>query len=185
MYHDVIMAGFGGQGILLIGDILALAGMIEGKHVSWMPAYGVEMRGGTANCTVVVSDERIGSPVTAKPGGILVMNKPSLIKYESWVAPGGTLVANATFMKREDVTRGDVKITLVPTTEIAAELGDQRASSMVALGAYAQMTDVVKIESINAALEETLTGRKAKLVPLNVKAVQSGFDFAKANGIVA
>jgi 2-oxoglutarate ferredoxin oxidoreductase subunit gamma len=179
MYHDVIMAGFGGQGILLIGDILALAGMLEGKHVSWMPAYGVEMRGGTANCTVVVSDERIGSPITAKPYGCIAMNGPSLVKYESWVRPGGVAVANATFIKEADFKRDDIKKILVPTLEIATELGDPRGASMVALGAYVQMTGVVSFDSISAALAQTMTGKKAKFVPTNIAAVERGRDFAK------
>jgi 2-oxoglutarate ferredoxin oxidoreductase subunit gamma len=179
MYHDVIMAGFGGQGILMIGDILALAGMIEGRNVTWMPSYGVEMRGGTARCTVVVSDERIGSPITGKPYGILVMNKPSLDKYETWVKPGGIIVANAMFMKETDVTRTDIKTLLVPTGDLAAEAGDARAASMVALGAYAEMSQVALPDGLIEAVKQTFTGRKQKLVPVNVKALEAGREFAR------
>jgi 2-oxoglutarate ferredoxin oxidoreductase subunit gamma len=179
MYHDVIMAGFGGQGILMIGDILALAGMYEGRHVTWMPSYGVEMRGGTARCTVVISDERVGSPITGIPRGCLVMNKPSLDRFESWVAPNGLLVANAAFIKPEDITRTDIAALLVPTIEIANEVGDARTASMVALGAYMAMSGVVEYKSVVRALEETFSGKKAKLVPINAKAVTYGGDYAR------
>ena len=179
MYHDCIMAGFGGQGILMIGDILALAAMYEGRNVTWMPSYGVEMRGGTARCTVVISDERIGSPITGAPAGCLVMNKPSLEKYESWVRADGVLVANGTFINKEDFTRDDIKTLLVPTVDIANEVGDARTASMVALGAYVQMTGAAEMGGLQQALEYTFTGKKAKLVPINVKALESGMAFAK------
>ncbi|MBL0731391.1 MAG: 2-oxoacid:acceptor oxidoreductase family protein [Desulfosarcina sp.] len=178
MYHDVIMAGFGGQGILMVGDILALAGMIAGKHVSWMPAYGVEMRGGTANCTVVISDERVGSPITGTPHGCLIMNKPSLEKYESWVKPGGLLVANGTFINKTDLSRDDIEVLLVPTTDIADAIGDQRTASMVALGAYVELSKAVTFDNLFTALSQTFKGKKKKLVPINEKALEQGREFA-------
>lgn len=179
MYHDCIMAGFGGQGILMIGDILALAAMADGRNVTWMPSYGVEMRGGTARCTVVISDDRIGSPITGAPAGCLVMNKPSLDKYESWVKPGGVLVANGTFINQEDFTRKDISCLLVPTTDIADAVGDKRTASMVALGAYIEATGVTDTPGITAALEKTFSGKKAKLVPINLEAVSKGREFAR------
>ncbi len=178
MYHDVIMAGFGGQGILMIGDILALAGMTAGRHVSWMPAYGVEMRGGTANCTVVISDERVGSPITGTPCGCLVMNKPSLEKYESWVKPGGLLVANGTFIDKTDISRDDINVLIVPTADIADAVGDQRTSSMVALGAYVELSKAVTFGDLFNALSQTFKGKKKKLVPINEKALEQGREFA-------
>ena len=181
MYHDCIMAGFGGQGILMIGDILSLAAMHDGRSVTWMPSYGVEMRGGTARCTVVISDERIGSPITGNPSGCLVMNKPSLDKYESWVAPGGTLVANGTFIQKSDFSRDDITNLLVPTNDIAEKVGDKRTASMVALGAYIEMTGVTDSDGIKAALEKTFSGKKAKLVPLNIEAIDEGRKFAREN----
>jgi len=181
MYHDCIMAGFGGQGILMIGDILSLAAMHDGRNVTWMPSYGVEMRGGTARCTVVISDERIGSPITGTPSGCLVMNKPSLDKYESWVSPGGTLVANGTFIQESDFTRSDISRLLVPTNEIAEQVGDKRTASMVALGAYVEMTGVTDTPGLKAALEKTFSGKKAKLVPINLEAIEQGRKFAREN----
>lgn len=178
MYHDAIMAGFGGQGILMIGDILALAGMIAGKHVTWMPAYGVEMRGGTANCTVVISDERVGSPITGTPYGCLVMNKPSLEKYESWIKPGGVLVANGAFIDKTDLSRNDIKTLLVPTADIASDIGDPRVASMVALGAYIELCKAVTFDDIFTAMEQTFKGKKKKLVPINKQALEQGRDFA-------
>lgn len=182
MYHDCIMAGFGGQGILMIGDILALAAMYDGKNVTWMPSYGVEMRGGTARCTVVISDDRVGSPITGAPAGCLIMNKPSLDKYESWVKPGGVLVANATFIKKSDVTRTDITNVLVPTAEIATEVGDARTASMVALGAYIELSKTASIDGVKKALEETFSGKKARLVPINMQAMERGMEFARSNG---
>jgi 2-oxoglutarate ferredoxin oxidoreductase subunit gamma len=183
MYHDCIMAGFGGQGILMIGDILALAAMYDNRNVTWMPSYGVEMRGGTARCTVVISDGRVGSPITGAPAGCLIMNKPSLDKYESWVKPGGILVANATFIKQADVSRTDITALLVPTAEIAAEVGDARTASMVALGAYIELSKTASNDGVKKALEETFKGKKAKLVPINMLAMERGMEFARTNGM--
>ncbi|MEW5947554.1 MAG: 2-oxoacid:acceptor oxidoreductase family protein, partial [bacterium] len=144
---DVIIAGFGGQGVLLIGDLLALTAMNEGRNVTWMPSYGVEMRGGTANCTVVVSSERIGSPITGAPCSVIAMNPPSLAKYEPMIEPGGLLVANRSFIRPEDSSRDDIDRIFVPTSEIAFEIGDGRLASMVALGAFIEKTSVILLEN--------------------------------------
>ncbi len=140
MQNDVIMAGFGGQGVLLIGKMLAYAGMHEGKEVSWLPSYGPEMRGGTANCTVVISDRPVGSPVIRSPRAVLAMNLPSLDKFEPDVRPGGLLLINTSLIARKS-TRDDVTIIDVPANEIANELGNPRGANMVALGAYLGATE--------------------------------------------
>ena len=182
MYQDVIMAGFGGQGILLIGDMLAQAGMMMGRNVTWMPSYGVEMRGGTANTTVVVSDRRIGSPITGKPHNAIVMNGPSLEKFGPRVRPGGVLVANLSMCDRSALERDDITALFVPCLDIAEEAGDPKAASMVALGALIGKTDVVTFDALKQALESYLTGKKAKFIPVNEAAVQKGIEFAKENG---
>lgn len=179
MYYDVIMAGFGGQGILMIGDLLALTAMNEGRHVTWMPSYGVEMRGGTANCTVVISDKRIGSPITGRPHSLIIMNKPSLEKFAPSARPGGVLIANASFMKPSDLYRSDLDAVFIPTVEMAAEFGDVRMASMIALGAFIEKTGVVTLEDAVSALDSTLPEKRKKLLPLNVKALEAGRDFAR------
>jgi 2-oxoglutarate ferredoxin oxidoreductase subunit gamma len=178
MYHDVIMAGFGGQGILLIGDMLAQAGMIMGKNVTWMPSYGVEMRGGTANTTVVISDKRIGSPITGKPHSVIAMNGPSLQKFSNWVRPGGFVIANKSLCDESLLTRKDIDSLFVPCVDIATETGDAKAASMVALGAFLEKSQSVSYEAVCKALESYLTGKKAKFVPLNQEAVKKGMQFA-------
>lgn len=179
MYYDVIMAGFGGQGVLLIGDMLAQAGMMMGKHVTWMPSYGVEMRGGTANTTVVISDNRIGSPITGKPHSVLAMNGPSLEKFGPRVRPGGVIVANASMCSQDQCKRDDVDVLFIPCAEIATEVGDAKVSSMVALGAFIQKTQTVTFDAVSQALNSYLTGKKAKFIPLNEAAVKKGMEFAE------
>ena len=123
MSHEMILAGFGGQGVMLMGQILAYAGMLEEKQVSWFPAYGPEMRGGTANCAVIISDEPVGAPNVSEPGVVVVMNGPSLDKFEPMVKKGGVLIINSSLISRE-ATRADIKVFKVPSNEIAAELGN-------------------------------------------------------------
>ncbi len=179
MYHDVIMAGFGGQGILLIGDMLAQAGMIMGLNVTWMPSYGVEMRGGTANTTVVVSDKRIGSPITGRPFSVIAMNGPSLEKFNTWVRPEGLIIANTSMADKSIVKRDDVDAVFMPCLELAVEVGADRAASMTALGAYVEKTGVVTIDALGKALESYLTGKKAKFIPMNKAAIERGALFAR------
>lgn len=181
MYYDVLMAGFGGQGILMIGDLIALTAMRDGKHVTWMPAYGVEMRGGTANCTVVISDNRIGSPITLHPYSLIIMNKPSLGKFAPTMRPGGVLVANGSMMQESDLERDDVDSVFIPTMDMAMEIGDARMASMIALGAYIEKTGLVTIENAIAALESTLPEKRKAMLPMNMKALEAGRDFARAN----
>jgi len=181
MYYDVLMAGFGGQGILMIGDLVALTAMRDGKHVTWMPSYGVEMRGGTANCTVVISDKRVGSPITSHPYSLIIMNKPSLGKFAPRLRSGGVLVANGSMMSASDLERDDIDAVFVPALDMAMELGDQRMASMIALGAYIEKSKVVTIENAIAALESTLPEKRKSMLPLNMKALEAGRDFARNN----
>lgn len=174
MQNDVIMAGFGGQGILLIGKMLAYAGMHQGKEVSWMPSYGPEMRGGTCNCTVVISDRPVGSPVIRAPRAVLAMNKPSLDKFERDVRPGGLLLINTSLIDRT-TTRDDIHVVAVPANDIAMELGNPRGANMVALGAYLGATGAVAMEEVEAVIRETFAA-KPKVVDVNIEALHRGFE---------
>ena len=161
MKKELIVAGFGGQGALAIGKNLAEAGMAEGLNVTWAPSYGPEMRGGTANCSVVLSTERVGSPVFARPSELIVLNLPSLLKFEDKVA------------------RQDVTAYYVPCSEIAEKVGNPKASNMVMLGAYVAATKVVKPETVVEIIKEMFTGAKAKFVPANIAAFQGGMECVK------
>lgn len=173
MLDEIIIAGFGGQGVLLMGRLIAYAGMLEGKEVAWMPSYGPEMRGGTANCTVIVSSELVASPVVPNPMTLIAMNKPSLDKFEPEVEEGGTIILNESLIS-QDVKRSDVRVFKVPANEIANELGNLRVANMVALGTYLAARESVKIETIFKALDETLGNKSAKIVELNKKAIERG-----------
>ena len=179
MTRDVIMAGFGGQGILMVGNLLSLAAMEEGKHVTYFPAYGVEMRGGTANCTVVVSDEEIGSPVVGFPDACVIMNGPSLDKYMPLVKRNGDLVINASLVDPGKVDRSDLRLLAIPANDIAREVvGSQQLASMVALGAYAGLTRVVAVKTLIACIPKVVSRKYEKFIPLNIKALQEGESFA-------
>jgi 2-oxoglutarate ferredoxin oxidoreductase subunit gamma len=179
MYHDVIIAGFGGQGVLLIGNILASAAMREGKHVTFLPTYGVEMRGGTANCTVVISTEEIGSPVIGKPLSSIIMNGPSLAKFENHLKPGGLLLLNSSLVDPHVVSRKDVELIPIPLNEIASQLGNTKLANMVALGAYVEKTHLLEEASIPDALISILDERHHDMIPFNLEAVKKGRDFIR------
>ena len=173
MQNDLIIAGFGGQGVLLIGKMLAYAGMADGKEVSWLPSYGPEMRGGTCNCTVVISDRPVGSPVVERPWVAMVMNLPSLEKYEGMVKPGGMVLVNTSLINRA-VGRTDVRVVNVPANEIANRLGNPRAANMVALGAYLGATRAVSLEAVEGLVRETFAG-KPKVIDSNLAALREGY----------
>ncbi|NMA54595.1 MAG: 2-oxoacid:ferredoxin oxidoreductase subunit gamma [Firmicutes bacterium] len=173
MQYEFIFAGFGGQGVLLMGQMLAHAAMDEGKKVSWIPSYGPEMRGGTANCTVIVSERDIGSPVVGSPSCVVAMNLPSLDKFEDVVKPGGVLVINSSLVTREP-KREDVTVVKVPATDMANELGNVRVANMVALGAVIEATKVVAPDSLVAALKKNLPPHRQNLLPLNREAIDKG-----------
>jgi len=176
LYKDVVMAGFGGQGLMFIGKLLAYSAMKEGRYVTWIPSYGPEMRGGTANCTVVISNEEIGSPVTAHPHAILIMNNPSLEAFEPRLQTGGLLLFSSSMVNRP-VTRHDVKAIAIPATEIATSVGTERAANMVMLGAYIALTRIISEENVIAGLKE-LFGKKIDLFEVNVRALKEGIKFA-------
>ncbi|MFV1959685.1 MAG: 2-oxoacid:acceptor oxidoreductase family protein [Planctomycetota bacterium] len=172
---EVLMAGFGGQGMLLAGKILAHAAMTEGLEVSWLPSYGPEMRGGTANVTVCISKRPIGSPLITNPRGLLVMNLPSLEKFAPKVRPGGVIVINASLVNRGS-ERDDVVEIKVAAREMAAEAGTHRAANFVMLGAYVGATGVVPEETIESEIAEEFSGSKEKFVPANVAALRAGLE---------
>lgn len=178
MTTRMIFAGFGGQGVMLMGQIISLASMIEGKNVTWMPSYGPEMRGGTANCTVVVSDEPVASPVTNKAEVVVAMNIPSLLKFESYVVENGYLFLNQSVIDRES-KRNDINVLKIPCNEIADEIGNLKVANMVMLGAVVGATNVVSVESVFKALEKKLSGGKAALIEVNKQAIMKGYELAK------
>lgn len=175
MFQDVMIAGFGGQGVLLAGKLLAHAGMIEGRHVTWFPSYGAEIRGGTANCTVIISSDEIGSPVIQRPSAMLIFNEASYKKFEQRVKPGGRLFLNTSLI-HEVSTRADIARIDIRANDIAEELGDIRIANMVMLGAFLKKTGVVSLESVLTALKQVLPPRRHSLLPLNEKALQCGAD---------
>ncbi len=178
MYYDVILTGFGGQGILLIGDILAQAAMMEDKHVTWMPSYGVEMRGGTANCTVVISTETIGSPLTDQPHGVICMSKPSLLKFQGKIKEKGLLVVNTSFVEQELVTREDIEAICLPASEIAfQEVGQHKMANMIVLGAFLAASKVVDPQTVVNSLAELFQGEKEKLIAPMVQALHCGMNY--------
>ncbi len=180
MNTNVVMAGFGGQGILMIGNLLSLAAMEEGRHVTYFPAYGVEMRGGTANCTVVISDEEIGSPVVGSPKACVIMNGPSLDRYLPHLQEGAVLVINSSLVDPAKVDRKDVRLLAIPANDIARQvLGSQQLASMVALGAYAAMTTVVSMDTLYGCLPKVISKKYEKFIPLNVNALKEGESFAR------
>lgn len=173
MVQEIIIAGFGGQGVMSMGQLLAYAGMLEGKHVSWIPSYGPEMRGGTANCAVTISEEEIGSPIVSEPNSLIVLNLPSLIKFEPTLVPGGLLLLN-TLMTGQTYTRKDVKGHEIPAVEIADRLGNTKVANMVMLGAYLKATNVVSVDSVIESLKKVLPERRHNLIPLNRRALELG-----------
>lgn len=179
MQKEIIIAGFGGQGVLFAGQLLTYAAMDQGLQVTWIPSYGPEMRGGTANCTVVISDEEIGSPMVSHPSAVIAMNLPSLDKYEEKVKEGGLLVVNQSMVDR-DVQRNNIKIAMVPANKIAEELGDKRMTNMVLLGALLANMDVLPIAAIEKALQGQLPERNQKLYALNLEALQKGTAYVAA-----
>ena len=177
MIEKIIISGFGGQGIMVLGQLLAYAGMLEGKAVSWIPSYGAEMRGGTANCSVVISDEDIPSPVVSEANTIFAFNSPSLEKFESRIIKSGLLFINSSLVKIMP-TRKDIKVIKVPANDIANELGNMKVTNMVMLGAYIKAAKAVSVNSIIQALKKVLPPRRHNLIPLDEEALKKGAVFA-------
>jgi 2-oxoglutarate ferredoxin oxidoreductase subunit gamma len=178
MQTEIVIAGFGGQGVLFAGQILTYAAMDIGKEVTWIPSYGPEMRGGTANCTVIIADEEIGSPLVRHPRGVIAMNLPSLDKYEPLVVEGGALIINASLVNR-GATRTDIQSVSIPANEIAEQLGERRLTNVVLVGALLACLPVLDIETVERSLGEHLPERHKKLLSLNLKALRAGELYAK------
>ncbi len=172
--EKIILAGFGGQGVMSAGQLLTYAGMLENKQVSWLPSYGPEMRGGAANCSVMVSDSPVGSPIiTNDATSAIIMNLPSLDKFENDVAKDGILLVNSSLIERK-VEREDVTVHYVPANEIANDLGNSRVANMVMLGAFLEATKAVETDSVLEAFKKVYGPRKEHLVPLNKEALERG-----------
>lgn len=176
MLEKVIIAGFGGQGILLMGQLLAYGAMIEGYNATWLPSYGPEMRGGTANCAVVISSRRIASPVVPRPFSLIAMNKPSFDKFEPAIADGGLIVLNSSLIEGEP-RREELSVVKIPANDLAEELKNVRVGNMVALGAYLASKKVIALESAIGSLEKVLSERHRALIPLNETALRVGADY--------
>ncbi len=173
-YMDAIIAGFGGQGVMLIGNLLAYAGMNQGLNVTYIPVYGVEMRGGTANCTVVLSDDDIGSPIIHRPKSLIIMNRPSLDKFQDRLEDNGVQIVNSSLIDEKLAETKRIKTLFVPCNDIADKLGNTRMANMVAIGAYLQATDIMPPKAAIDALENVINPRYAKLIPANTKAIEAG-----------
>jgi len=178
--HEIIIAGFGGQGILSMGQTLAYSAMIENKEVSWMPSYGPEMRGGTANCIVIVSTSRISSPIVSRFDSAIVLNQPSLDKFESEVKPGGLLIYEESSIINLP-TRTDIDCLGVPAMEEAQKLNKKQVANMIILGAFLEKKPIVKIENVLSALRKVLPERHHHMIPINEQALEIGKHFARSS----
>ncbi len=184
MQKEIIISGFGGQGVLFAGQVITYAAMDAGKQVTWIPSYGPEMRGGTANCTVVIADQEIGSPLVQNPPLAIALNLPSFDKYESLMQAGGTLVVNQSMVDR-GAKRADIHTIFVPANEIAEEIGDKRLTNMVTVGALIAALPEVTLEGVEAALKGHLPARHQHLLPKNYEALRRGYEAAKKQLAVA
>lgn len=178
MQNEIIVSGFGGQGVLFGGQLLAYTAMDLDKHVTWIPSYGPEMRGGTANCTVIISDEEIGSPLVKRPKAVIAMNLPSLNKYEPLLNLDGIMIINTSMVDRA-IQRSDITTVELPAHEIAEQLGNSKSMNMVMLGALLAKLPVFPLEALVASMKAHTPKRNQQFIPGNVKALQAGFDFAQ------
>ena len=179
MQEEIIISGFGGQGTLFAGQLLSYAAMEQGFHVTWIPSYGPEMRGGKARCTVIVSEDEIGSPLVRRPSSAIVLNIPSMEAFEPAVKPGGALIVNSSLIPQESA-RDDIRIIYAPATDIAIDLGNARMANVICLGALVKATGVVPLEAIEQALDNHLPERHRKLLGLNKEALHKGVGLAAA-----
>ena len=176
--HEIICAGFGGQGVLSMGSIIAYSGMIEGKEVSWMPSYGPEMRGGTANCIVIVSESRISSPIVTKFDTAFVLNQPSLDKFEKAVKPGGLLLYEQSTIIHPP-TRDDIEIVCIPAIEEADKLKSKQVANMILVGAFLEKRPIVKMETIIGTIKKVLPEHRHHMIPVNEQALKRGRELAQ------
>lgn len=182
MLEEILVAGFGGQGVLLTGQLLAYAGLLENREVGWIPSYGAEMRGGTAHCTTIVSDEEIFSPVVEEFSSALIFNLPSLRKFEKRVKPGGLLLVNSSLIK-DHPQRRDIRVYRIPANELAARAGLDRAANMVMLGAYLELTGILSPDSVMQALEKVLSKHRHHTLPANRRAMLEGAEAVRAAAV--
>lgn len=173
---NILLAGFGGQGILFAGKFLAYSGLYEEKEISWLPSYGPEMRGGTSNCSVIISDSPVGSPIVNNPDILLVMNVPSLDKFEDAVVPGGKIFVDSTLIERK-VKRDDVEVFYVPATKMAADAGVPTLANMILVGKIIKETAIVSFDNMDGVLKKVVSARKPELLELNKKALDAGYNF--------
>ena len=178
MTTQILFAGFGGQGILFAGKFLAYKGLLEGRQLSWLPSYGPEMRGGTANCNVILSDDPVGSPIVNNPDVLVVMNLPSLDKYESTVVPGGKIFVDSTLIERK-VERTDVDVYYIPSTKLARDIGAPTLANMILVGKVIRETGVVEKDNLEDALKKCVSAKHADLFEINLKAIKTGYDYAE------
>ena len=176
MTHSYLIAGFGGQGLLFAGKFLAYKGLLENKEVSWLPSYGPEMRGGTASCSVIIGDEPVGSPIVEHPDVLMVMNLPSLNRYEQAVQPGGTIFVDSTLVERK-VERSDVKAIYVPATRLAVENDMTTLATMILTGKILEEMGEFDADGVQAALKKVVSAKHPEMFDLNLKALQIGRDF--------
>jgi 2-oxoglutarate ferredoxin oxidoreductase subunit gamma len=176
MHEEVIISGFGGQGALFAGQLLTYTGMDEGWHVTWIPSYGPEMRGGTAHCIVIISDDDIGSPIIRQPTIAIVMNPPSMEKYDLLVRPGGLLVANSTLI-RDRSQRDDITTVYVPANELAAELGNVKMANVILLGAMLGKREILPIESVKRTMDQHIPERRKHIIEPNKRALDRGIQY--------
>jgi len=173
-----VFAGFGGQGVLSMGLNLAQAAMLEGKHVTYLPSYGAEMRGGTANCTVAISDEEIASPVASSPEFVVAMNQPSLVKFQNQIDSGGVVFLNTSLIEME-VLRGDIEVVKVAANKIAEDMSSPRSANMVMLGAFIRKSNLVSMETIIEVVRSLLESKGARLFAANKKALMTGYELIR------
>jgi len=176
IHQEIVFAGFGGQGILSAGRLIAYAGMLENKNVSWLPSYGPEMRGGTANCHVVISEEQVGSPILNSATVLIVMNGPSLDKFENMVVKGGIIISDSSLAERKP-ERKDVNIYEIPATQMASDMGNLTYANIILLGKLIEKTKVVSKESFKKALEHVLPEKYHHMIPEEIKALEAGMDY--------
>jgi 2-oxoglutarate ferredoxin oxidoreductase subunit gamma len=180
MYHEIVIGGVGGQGIMVLGNLLAQAAFKENLNVTYIPIYGVEKRGGHADCTVVISSEEIGSPVVGSPQSCIIMSRSSLARYAPKIKAQGFLLLNTSFVDPREVLRRDLDILTIPANEIAQKLGNDRLGNMVVMGAFVEKTKVVSQDTLIAALSETFEERYHHLLPANAEAIRKGAEYARA-----
>ncbi len=175
---QILLAGFGGQGVLFVGKFLAYKGLIEDKQLSWLPSYGPEMRGGTANCSVILSDEPVGSPIVTEPDCLMAMNLPSLDKFEASVVSGGRIFVDSTLIERK-IAREDVKAFYIPATKMAMDMGSPNLANMIILGKMIRECPEIGTDNVETTLKKIVPPKKANLIESNLKAIQMGYNYGE------